>query len=106
MTIPIRPLGDRVLVKPIDATKMTVGGIHIPPTADIGAVAPKGTVLAVGQGEPLPNGGRRAMSVSVGDVVFYGKFSGIGLDVPEEGQCLILREDDILASEGTPPDPG
>lgn len=98
MTIPIQPLGDRVLVKPIDAAKMTVGGIHIPPTADIGAVAPKGTVLAVGQGASL--------HVSVGDVVFYGKFSGIGLDVPGEGQCLILHEDDIIASEGTPPDPG
>ena len=111
MTIPIQPLSDRVLVKPIDPSKVTKGGIHIPAIADADALARRGTVLAVGQGAPLPDGAWRAMSVSAGDVVFYGKFSGIGLDVPGEGQCLVMREDDILAratdpSEGTPPDPG
>lgn len=85
----VKPLADRVLVEPAVAEQKTAGGIIIPDTAK--EKPQKGTVVAVGNGkkdEPL--------TVKVGDVVLYGKYSGTDISV-EGKDYLIMRESDILA---------
>ena len=85
----IKPLADRVIVKPAAAEEKTSGGIIIPDTAKEKPV--RGTVVAAGPGkkdEPI--------TVKVGDTVLYGKYSG--QELPIEGEdYLIMRESDILA---------
>ena len=85
----IKPLADRVLVQPAAAEEKTASGLYIPDTAK--EKPQKGTVVAVGNGkkdEPL--------TVTVGDTVLFGKYSGTELNV--EGQdFLIMRESDIFA---------
>ena len=85
----IKPLADRVLVKPAAAEEKTVGGIIIPDTAK--EKPQKGTVIAVGNGTK-----DHAMTVKVGDTVLYGKYAGTELKL-EGTDYLIMREDDILA---------
>ena len=85
----IKPLADRVLVKPLEAETKTASGIIIPDTAQ--EKPQKGTVVAVGNGkkdEPL--------TVKVGDTVLYGKYSGTELKL-EGKDYMIMRESDILA---------
>lgn len=85
----IKPLADRVLVEPAQAEEKTAGGIIIPDTAK--EKPQKGTVVAVGPGkkdEPI--------TVKVGDVVLYGKYSGTEITV-DGGNYLIMRESDIVA---------
>jgi chaperonin GroES len=85
----VKPLADRVLVEPAAAEQRTAGGIIIPDTAK--EKPQKGTIVAVGNGkkdEPL--------TVKVGDLVLYGKYSGTEINV--DGQdYLIMRESDIFA---------
>ena len=90
----IRPLADRVLVRPIEAETTSRGGIVIPDSATEKPV--QGEVLAVGPGAPLDNGEVRAPSVQVGDRVLYGKYSGTEVKVDGE-KLLVVREADILA---------
>ena len=90
----IRPLDDRVLVKPLEAEEMTAGGIVLPDTAKEKPQEAK--VVAVGPGKLLEDGKRGGMSVKKGDRVVYGKYSGAEVKVDGE-DCLILRESDILA---------
>ena len=85
----LRPLHDRILVRPAEAEEVTKGGIIIPDTAK--EKPQKGTVVAVGNGkkdEPI--------TVKVGDQVLYGKYSGTEINV-EGKDYLIMRESDILA---------
>ncbi len=90
----IRPLDDRVVVEPMDAEEMTAGGIVLPDTAK--EKPQKGTVIAVGPGKLLESGQRSSLSVSVGDLVLFGKYGGTEIEV--DGQDVkILRESDILA---------
>jgi chaperonin GroES len=90
----IKPLGDRILVKPIEQAEEKVGGIIIPDTAK--EKPQEGKIAAVGPGKLLENGERQAPSVAVGDKVLYGKYSGT--EIKYEGEeYLIVREDDILA---------
>jgi chaperonin GroES len=87
--INIKPLADRVLVKPAEAEQKTAGGIIIPDTAK--EKPQRGEVVAVGNGkkdEPL--------TVKVGDTVLYGKYSGTELNFDGE-DYLMMRESDILA---------
>ena len=90
----LRPLDDRVVVEPNEAEEVTAGGIVLPDTAKV--KPQRGTILCVGPGKLLDSGERGRLSVSVGDEVIYGKYSGMEIEV--EGQEVkILRESDILA---------
>ena len=90
----IKPLGDRIVVKPLEQGEEKVGGIIIPDTAK--EKPQEGEVAAVGPGKLLDSGERQAPSVAVGDKVLYGKYSGTEIKSGGE-DLLIVREDDILA---------
>ena len=85
----IRPLADRVIIEPAAAETKTASGIIIPDTAQ--EKPQRGTVVAVGPGKK-----DEPMSVSVGDAVLYGKYSGTEFKY-EGGDYLIMREADIMA---------
>lgn len=90
----LKPLYDRVVVKPIEADEVTAGGIVIPDNAK--EKPTKGEVLAVGEGKPLDNGSLRSPKVKVGDKVIYGQYAGS--NYKQDGvEYKIVREDDILA---------
>ncbi|MDD3345045.1 MAG: co-chaperone GroES [Candidatus Omnitrophica bacterium] len=91
----IKPLGDRIVVKPLEAENKTKGGIVLPDTAKEKPQEAK--VVAVGKGKMLDNGTIQAPEVKVGDKVLYGKYSGNEITTKEGEELLILREDDILA---------
>jgi chaperonin GroES len=86
----MRPLYDRILVKRREHEETTAGGIIIPDTAQ--ERTQTGTVVAVGQGRLVQDGTIRPLTVKVGDVVFFGKFSGTEADK----EHLILKEDEVL----------
>ncbi len=90
----LKPLADRVVVKPIEEEDKTPGGIILPDTAKEKPM--RGEVVAVGKGRLTDNGERVAMDVKVGDVVIYGKYSGTDFKMNDE-DYLVLRESDILA---------
>jgi chaperonin GroES len=91
----IKPLGDRVVVKPLEAEAKSKGGILLPDTAK--EKPQEGKVIAVGKGKVLENGTVSAPEVKVGDKVLYGKYSGNEITTKEGEELLIMREDDILA---------
>lgn len=84
----MKPINDRVVVRPAAAEEMTKGGIIIPDTAK--EKPQRGEVVSVGPGKD-----GNAMTVNVGDVVLYGKYAGQELNY-EGVDYLIMREDDIL----------
>ncbi|MDP8217094.1 MAG: co-chaperone GroES [Candidatus Kaelpia imicola] len=90
----VKPLGDRILVKPMQAEEKTKGGILLPDTAK--EKPQQGEVVAVGQGKTLETGEVKSPEVKVKDKVLYGKYSGTEVTVEGE-EYLIIREDDILA---------
>ena len=91
----VRPLHDRVLVKPYEEEeKKTKGGIIIPDTAK--EKPQRGKVVAVGEGRILENGQRVPLSVKVGDEVIFGKYAGTEIEIDEE-KYLVMREEDIYA---------
>lgn len=89
----IRPLGDRVVVKPIEGEEKTKSGIVLPDTAK--EKPQQGEVLAVGSGRILDNGTRLVPDVKVGDRILFAKYSGTQVKLDEE-EILILSEHDIL----------
>ncbi len=89
----IKPLGDRVLVKPVEKKEEKKGGIIIPDTAKEKPM--EGVVEAVGQGKMTEKGDRLPMNVKKGDKVLYGKYSGTEIGFDNE-KYLIMHEDDIL----------
>jgi len=91
----IRPLGDRVVVKPLEAESKTKGGIVLPDTAK--EKPQEGKIVAVGKGKILENGNLQSLEVKVGDKVLYGKYSGNEITTKEGEELLIMREEDILA---------
>ncbi len=93
MSSAIRPLHDRILVKRIENDEEVRGGIVIPDTAK--EKPQEGEVIAVGEGKVLDNGERAAMSVSAGDRILFGKYSGTEVKVAGD-DYLIMREDDVL----------
>lgn len=93
-TVALRPLGDRVVVKPIEEEERTKGGIFLPDTAK--EKPQMGEVIAVGSGRVLENGQRQAPEVKVGDRVIFAKYGGTEVKLNGEN-FLILRESDILA---------
>jgi len=91
----MQPLGDRIVVKPLEAEAKTKGGIVLPDTAK--EKPQEGKVVAVGKGKVLENGTVQAPEVKVGDKVLYGKYSGNEITTKEGEELLIMREEDILA---------
>lgn len=91
----IQPLGDRVLVKPLEAENKTKGGIVLPDTAK--EKPQQGEIIAVGKGKMLENGTVQALEVKAGDKVLYGKYSGNEFTTKDGEELLIIREEDILA---------
>jgi chaperonin GroES len=89
----LKPLKDRVLVKPLEEEAKTQGGIIIPDTAK--EKPQRGRVVAVGPGKDLDNGQRLEMTLRPGDEVLFGKYSGTEIKM-DEVKHLILREEDIL----------
>ena len=90
----VKPLDDRVLLKPMEGEDKTPGGIVLPDTAKEKPM--RGKIVALGPGKILDNGKRAKMDLKKGDEVLYGKFSGTEVKVKGE-ELLILRESDILA---------
>jgi len=90
----IRPLSDRVVVKPMELEEKKQGGIIIPDTAK--EKPQQGKIIAVGPGRVADSGEKVAMEVKVGDIVLYGKYSGTEVTIDDE-DLLIMRESDILA---------
>ncbi len=89
----LKPLGDRVLVKPMPKEEMTKGGIVLPDTAK--EKPQEGEVIAVGPGK-YEDGKRVPLDVKVGDIVIYAKYGGTEIKI-DGVDYLILRENDILA---------
>ncbi|UCC67524.1 MAG: co-chaperone GroES [Armatimonadota bacterium] len=90
----LRPLADRILVKPGEEEEVTQGGIVLPDTAK--KRPREGEVLAVGPGKLLDNGQRAPMEVSVGDIVVYSEYGGTEITVGTE-EYVILDEGSVLA---------
>jgi chaperonin GroES len=93
----IRPVGDRVVVKPAAKEEVTKSGIVIPDTAK--EKPQEGTVIAVGSGRLLDNGDRAVMDVREGDRVLFAKYGGTEFKLDGE-EYLVLKENDILAIIG------
>lgn len=89
----IRPLGERVVVKPLPSEEITKGGIVLPDTAK--EKPQEGEVIAVGNGRLLDTGTRVAIDLKVGDIVLFSKYAGNEVKI-DNGEYLIMREADIL----------
>ena len=93
----LRPLGDRVVIKPSAKEEMTKSGIVLPDTAK--EKPQEGKVVAVGNGKMNDEGQRIPMDVQEGDRILFGKYSGSEVNV-EDDEYVIMREDDVLAILG------
>jgi len=90
----IRPLDDRVVIEPLEAEEVTEGGIVLPDTAR--EKPQRGKIKAVGPGKLLESGERSSASVTKGDEVLFGKYTGTDVEV-NGAELKIMRESDILA---------
>ena len=95
----LKPLGDRIVLKPIDREEMTKSGIVIPDTAKEKPL--EGIVEAIGTGRILDSGQRVPIELKVGDKVLYSKYSGNEFK-PDDIEYLIVSEKDVLAVIATP----
>jgi chaperonin GroES len=93
----IRPIGDRVVVKPAPKEEVTKSGLVIPDTAK--EKPQEGTVVAIGSGRLLDNGDRAPVDLKVGDRVLFAKYGGTEFKLEGE-EYLVLKENDILAVIG------
>jgi chaperonin GroES len=94
MTIRLKPLGDRVVVKPKPKDEMTSSGIVLPDTA--GEKPQEGTVVSIGPGRVLDTGKRVEMDVKAGDAVLFAKYAGTEVKLDGD-EYLVIRESDLLA---------
>jgi len=94
MSISLKPLGNRVVVKPVEEEDVTAGGIVLPESAK--EKPQKGEILAIGPGDRDDDGKRIELDVAEGDIVLYAKYSGTEIKLDGD-KLLILRESDILA---------
>ncbi len=90
----LKPMADRVVVRPSEQESVTKGGIFLPDTAQ--ERPQQGEVVAAGPGRVLQNGKRVEMEVKPGDTVIYSKFAGTEVEVEDE-ELLVLGANDILA---------
>jgi chaperonin GroES len=93
----LKPLGDRLIVKPIEEEETTASGIVLPDTAK--EKPQKGKVIAVGDGAIQEDGSRRPLDLREGDEVHYSKYGGTE-DTVEGDDLLVMRESDVLAKLG------
>ena len=93
----VKPLGDRVMIKPLEAKDTKKGGIIIPDTAK--ERPQEGEIIEVGPGRITDEGKKLTMEVKKGDKVLYGKYSGSEITI-DDTEYLIMRESDILAIIG------
>jgi chaperonin GroES len=98
MAVKLHPMGDRLVVKPMQSEEKTKSGIYLPDTAK--EKPQEGKVIAVGPGRVTDDGKRIPMDVEVGDIIIYGKYSGSEIKVDDE-ELIIMRESDILAKKTT-----
>ena len=96
MALKLEPLGDRLVVKPIEREEMTKGGLVLPDT--VKEKPQEGKILAAGPGRVSEDGKRIALDVKVGDIVIYAKYGGTEIKIEDE-ELIILRESDILAKK-------
>jgi chaperonin GroES len=96
VAIKLKPLGDRVVIRPIEREEVTKGGIILPDTAR--EKPQEGEVVAVGPGKLSEDGKRVALDVKVGDRVIYAKYAGTEITVDDE-EYIVVRESDILAKK-------
>ena len=89
----VKPMDDRVLVKPIEQSDKTESGLYLPESAKERPV--RGKIVSVGPGKRLDNGGRAKPNVKKGDTVVYGKYAGTEVEVKGVDH-LILRESELL----------
>jgi chaperonin GroES len=94
MTLKLRPLGDRVVVEPLEQEEQTASGLYIPETAK--EKPQKGTILAVGAGRRDEDGKRIPMDVEKGQTILFAKYGGTEVKIDNK-KLLILKEGDILA---------
>jgi len=97
MAMNLKPLADRIVVRPLEAEEKTAGGLFIPDTAKEKPM--QGEIIAVGPGKKSDDGKLIAMEVKPGDKVLYGKYSGTEVNVGGE-DYLIMRESDLFAIVG------
>lgn len=90
----LKPLGNRLVVEPVEEEEITAGGIVLPETAK--EKPQKGKVLSAGPGDRNDKGDRIAMDVKKGDTVLYAKYAGTEIKMDGK-KLLILRESDVLA---------
>ena len=91
--INIRPLGDRVVVEPVEQETTTASGLVLPETAK--EKPQQGKILAAGLGKKDDDGDRIAMDVAVGDLVLFAKYAGTEIKLGDK-KVLIMKESDIL----------
>jgi chaperonin GroES len=94
MSKKLKPLGDRLVVKPQEQEEMTASGLVLPETAK--EKPQQGTVVAIGPGRRDDDGKRIEMDVAVDDTVLYAKYGGTEIKIDGE-KVLILKESDVLA---------
>ena len=90
----LKPLGDRLVVKPAEQEEQTASGIFLPETAK--EKPQQGVIVAAGPGARKENGERIELDVKVGDTVLYAKYAGTNVKL-DDNEYLILKESDILA---------
>ncbi|MEZ6235049.1 MAG: co-chaperone GroES [Phycisphaerales bacterium] len=93
----VKPLEDRVLVKPIEAETRTASGLYLPETAKEKPM--QGKVVAAGPGKLLDNGKRATLSIKTGDTVVFGKYAGTEVEIKGD-KHLIMRETELLGVIG------
>jgi len=91
----LTPLGDRVIVAPIEHEQTTPSGIYLPDTAK--EKPQEGNIVAVGAGKRNDDGNRQPLEVNVGDRVVYAKYAGTEFKLDGAKKVLIMKESDILA---------
>ncbi|MFO7696101.1 MAG: co-chaperone GroES [Anaerolineae bacterium] len=91
----LRPLGDRVVIEPLEEDQMTASGIVLPETAK--EKPQRGTVVAVGPGARDKDGNLVPMDVKVGDIVLFAKYAGTEFKMTSSQKWLVMREGDLLA---------
>ena len=95
MAATLKPLGDRLVIEPIEAEETTASGILLPETAK--EKPQEGKVIAAGPGKLDDSGKRVPMEVKVGDRVLYAKYAGTEIKLDGDNKVLILKESDVLA---------
>ena len=91
----LRPLGDRVVIEPLEEDQTTASGIVLPETAK--EKPQRGTVVAVGPGARNKDGKLVPMDVKVGDIVLFAKYAGTEFKMSTSQKWLVMRESDLLA---------